>query len=98
MIDRAVESTELAIGEDQCGFRKYRGCSDEILVVRHFMRKYGGEKFLIQRSNIFRSLSDYSVICITFKFKHDSLPKINLHWVLEKLMESVLKETSITNV
>ena len=40
LINRVRKGTELAIGEEQCGFREGRGCVDQICVVRQLCEKY----------------------------------------------------------
>ena len=42
LINRVVKGTEAAIGEEQGGFRKGRGCVDQIFVVRQICDKYLG--------------------------------------------------------
>ena len=39
LIDRAVESTEMEIGEKQCGLRKDSSCADVVFAVRHRCEK-----------------------------------------------------------
>ena len=34
MIKRGRARTELAIGEEQCGFRQGRGCMDQVFAIR----------------------------------------------------------------
>ena len=43
LINRVVKGTEAAIGEEQCGFRKGRGCVDQIFVVRQLCEKFLGK-------------------------------------------------------
>jgi len=40
LIKRIVDYTDSAIGEEQCGFRSCRGCTDHIFVVRQVCDKY----------------------------------------------------------
>ena len=40
LIKRIRESTDGAIGEEQCGFRSGRGCADQIFAVRQVCEKY----------------------------------------------------------
>ena len=37
--------TECAIREDQCGFRKGRGCMDQVCAVRQVCEKYVGKMY-----------------------------------------------------
>ena len=43
LIERVVESTDEAIGEEQCGFRRGRGCSDQIFAVRQICERMLGK-------------------------------------------------------
>ena len=43
LINRVVKGTEAAIGEEQCGFRKGRGCIYQIFVVRQLCEKFLGK-------------------------------------------------------
>ena len=40
LIKRIRAGTECAIGEEQCGFRQGRGCTDEVFAVRQVCEKY----------------------------------------------------------
>ena len=40
LIERVVEMTEVAVGEEQCGFRRGRGCVDQIFAVRQICEKF----------------------------------------------------------
>ena len=40
MIERIMVGTDAAVGEEQCGFRKGRGCVDQIFSVRQVCEKY----------------------------------------------------------
>ena len=39
-IERIQKATEWGMGEEQCGFRRGRGCVDQVLPVKQFMEKY----------------------------------------------------------
>lgn len=39
LIERVVQRTERLMGEEQCGFRKGRGCVDQIFALRNIMEK-----------------------------------------------------------
>ena len=41
---RVRKGTNVAIGEEQCGFRQGRGCTDQIFAVRQVCEKYMGKK------------------------------------------------------
>ena len=40
LIIRVRAGTECAIGEEQCGFRQGRGCTDQVFAVRQMCEKY----------------------------------------------------------
>ena len=40
VINRVIKDTESQIGEEQCGFRKGRGCVDQIFAVKNLCEKY----------------------------------------------------------
>ena len=40
LIKRVRTGTECAIGEEQCGFRQGRGCTDQVFAVRQVCEKY----------------------------------------------------------
>uniref|UniRef100_UPI003EB93A31 RNA-directed DNA polymerase n=1 Tax=Klebsiella pneumoniae TaxID=573 RepID=UPI003EB93A31 len=40
LIRRVREGTEGVIGDEQCGFRRGRGCTDQIFAVRQVCEKY----------------------------------------------------------
>ena len=40
LINRVKKGTEAVIGEEQCGFRKGRGCVDQIFVVGQLCEKF----------------------------------------------------------
>jgi len=42
LIRRIRDATECVIGEEQCGFRRKRGCMDQVFVVRQVCEKYIG--------------------------------------------------------
>uniref|UniRef100_A0A3P9JM39 ribonuclease H n=1 Tax=Oryzias latipes TaxID=8090 RepID=A0A3P9JM39_ORYLA len=53
LINRVVEGTECMIGEEQCGFRRGRGCVDQVFVVRQVC-----EKFLAKGRKVFWAFMD----------------------------------------
>uniref|UniRef100_A0A3P9JF00 ribonuclease H n=1 Tax=Oryzias latipes TaxID=8090 RepID=A0A3P9JF00_ORYLA len=53
LINRVVEGTEGMIGEEQCGFRRGRGCVDQVFVVRQVC-----EKFLAKGREVFWAFMD----------------------------------------
>ena len=53
LIERVIECTDEAIGEEQCGFRSGRGCSDQIFVVRQIC-----EKMLEKHREVFWAFMD----------------------------------------
>uniref|UniRef100_A0A8C8DHP6 ribonuclease H n=1 Tax=Oryzias sinensis TaxID=183150 RepID=A0A8C8DHP6_9TELE len=53
LINRVVEGTECMIGEEQCGFRRGRGCVDQVFVVRQVC-----EKFLAKGREVFWAFMD----------------------------------------
>ena len=40
MINRAKQETEEAVGEERFGFRKDRGCVDQIFILRQFCENF----------------------------------------------------------
>ena len=40
VIDRVIARTEELIGEEQCGFRRGRGCTDQVFVLKSLCEKY----------------------------------------------------------
>ena len=40
MVKRVRAGTECAIGEEQCGFRQGRGCTDHVFAVKQVCEKY----------------------------------------------------------
>ena len=53
LIERVIECTDKAIGEEQCGFRSGRGCIDQIFVVRQIC-----EKMLEKHQDVFWAFMD----------------------------------------
>ena len=53
LIERVIEMTESAVGEEQCGFRRGRGCVDQIFSVRQIC-----EKFRSKGSEVFMAFMD----------------------------------------
>ena len=53
LIERVIECTDEAIGEEQCGFRSGRGCTDQIFVVRQVC-----EKMLEKHREVFWAFMD----------------------------------------
>ena len=39
LIKRVIENSEGQVGEEQCGFRKGRGCADQVFVLRQVCEK-----------------------------------------------------------
>ena len=58
LINRLRKGTEAAIGKEQCGFRKGRGCVDQIFVVRQLR-----EKFLAKGREVYFIFMDLEKVC-----------------------------------
>ena len=53
LIGRIRDATEGVIGDEQCGFRRGRGCMDQVFVVRQVC-----EKYIANAKNVFWAFMD----------------------------------------
>jgi len=58
LIERIREGTDGVICDEQCGFRRGRGCMDQVFALRQVCKKY-----LAKRKDVFRAFMDLEKAC-----------------------------------
>ena len=83
LIKRVRAGTECAIGEEQCGFRQFRGCVDQVFAVRQVC-----EKYLANGKNVFWAFMDVGRACDTID-RHGMWQMPRVYGVRGKLLKAV---------
>ena len=83
MIDRVRAGTECVIGEEQCGFRQYRGCMDHVFTIRQMC-----EKYLANENDVFWADMDLKMTYDTID-QHGMWQMLWVHVVGRKLLTAV---------
>ena len=84
LIKRVKAGTECAIGEEQCGFRQDRGCTDQVLAVRQVCE----EKYLANWKNVFWVFTDLEEVYDTIDH-HGKWQMQRVYGVGGKLLKAV---------
>ena len=82
LIKKVRAGTESAIGEEQCGFRQFRGCMDQVFAVRQVF-----EKYLANVNDVFWSFIDLEKAYDTID-RHGMWQMLRVYGVGGKLLKS----------